>query len=90
MTKNGQIIVDVKHAIKQPYAWPGGYPLFIALSDGAASCTACAKQEIRSIAFSTANDISDGWKAEAVDINWEDSELRCDHCSKRIESAYAE
>ena len=35
------------------------------------------------------------WKAKSVlssgqDVNWEDAELYCDHCSKRIESAYAE
>jgi hypothetical protein len=27
---------------------------------------------------------------EALDVNWEDPSLYCDHCGARIESAYAE
>jgi hypothetical protein len=27
---------------------------------------------------------------EALDVNWEDPDLFCDHCGNRIESAYAE
>lgn len=90
MTKQGEIIVQVKKAAKEQYAWPGGYPLFIVLSDGAALCTACAKKELGLIATATAQNYRDGWKAEGVDVNWEDADLYCDHCSTRIESAYAE
>lgn len=32
----------------------------------------------------------DQWRLVAADVNWEDSGLTCDHCSQRIESAYAE
>jgi hypothetical protein len=27
---------------------------------------------------------------EALDVNWENPDLYCDHCGARIESAYAE
>lgn len=53
MTKQGEIIVQVKRAAKEQYAWPGGYPLFIAMEDGAALCTDCAKKELGLIAAAT-------------------------------------
>ena len=71
----------------QPYAWPGGYPLFAITSDGAALCSKCCKTERESIGTTTG---SDGWCVIGVDANWEDPQLFCDHCSDRIESAYAE
>ena len=73
--------------IESPYAWPGGYPLFAATHDGAALCHKCCATERRTIGFTTG---TDGWAVVGLDINWEDPELYCDHCSARIESAYAE
>jgi hypothetical protein len=70
-----------------PYAWPGGYPLFGITSDGAAVCRHCASSERASIGTTSG---SDGWCLVAIDVNWENPELYCDHCSGRIESAYAE
>lgn len=71
----------------QPYAWPGGYPLFGITSDGAAVCPHCASTERASIATTTG---SDGWCLVAIEANWEDLQLYCDHCGDRIESAYVE
>ena len=34
--------------------------------------------------------MSDGWSVQAIAINWEDCELRCDHCGEAIPSAYGE
>jgi hypothetical protein len=73
--------------IASPYAWPGGYPLFAVTSDGAAICKDCCKTESRSIGTTYGND---GWAIETLTVNWEDPALHCDHCSNRIESAYAE
>lgn len=70
-----------------PYAWPGGYPMFAVMTDGAALCHHCAKTERQSIGTTTG---SDGWTMAGLDVNWEDSNLLCDHCGQRIESAYAE
>lgn len=80
----------IKDAIRNKYAWPGGYPLFLVTSDGSALCVACGRKEWRQIAYSILHGISDEWRVEAPDINWEDPQLFCDHCGKRIESAYAE
>lgn len=70
------------------YAWPGGYPLYFICDDGGALCFACARKEARNVIWSLANKCSDGWRITATDVNWEDSELYCEHCNKPIESAY--
>ena len=80
---------DIKEAIRHKYAWPGGYPLFL-VTQGAALCVDCGRKHYRQIAYAIMHGLSDGWKVEAADVNWEDPSLFCDHCSKRIESAYAE
>lgn len=81
---------DFGRALKQPYAWPGGYPLFFITGDGAALCFKCGRKEGARITASIRDNCNDGWKVEAVDVNWEDTELMCDHCSELIESAYGE
>ena len=78
------------------YAWPGGYPLYFVCSDGAALCFKCARQEARNVI----DDIQDdrrgngrhtySWRVVGCEINYEEHDLTCDHCSKRIESAYGE
>jgi hypothetical protein len=73
-----------------PYAWPGGYPLFYLCSDGGVLCPSCVTKERAQIFRSTHEHSRDGWAITAVDANWEDPFMLCDHCGKRIESAYAE
>lgn len=74
------------------YAWPGGYPIFYVTADNGTLCATCANTE-RS---ASTDDLDahcpddDQWRIVASDINWEDSDLQCDHCNARIESAYGE
>ena len=70
-----------------PYAWPGGYPKYAITDDGGCICAKCAKDEYERLACA---DPGDGFYITALDINWEDTELTCDHCSDRIESAYGD
>jgi hypothetical protein len=79
----------VKQAIREPYAWPGGYPVYIIMADGGPLSVKAAREHWRSIAHSTINGYGDGWAAYAAEINWE-SELFCAHSGERIESAYGE
>jgi hypothetical protein len=60
------------------------------MSDSGVVCKKCARKEYRNISDSTRHKLRDGWHAAAIDVNWEDSSLFCDHCGDRIESAYAE
>jgi hypothetical protein len=59
------------------YAWPGGYPLMYADTDGMVLCVTCANE-------------NDEFNAPISEhgINWEDKDFTCDHCSKLIEVAY--
>lgn len=90
MTENGQQIIRIKEFTKHPYAWPGGYPLFAITSDGGALCANCTRKKLGNIVTAIARNLHDGWNVEAIDVNWEDGELMCDHCSQHIESAYAD
>jgi len=51
---------------------------------------ACGKKEWRLIARSINTQANDGWNVHSAVVNWEDSELFCDHCNGKIESAYGE
>jgi hypothetical protein len=89
-------ISDLRAAFRNgPYAWPGGYPCFFLMSDGAALSFKAAKAERRELLEALVDyrdnpHESSGWRPVALEINWEDSELYCAHTNERIESAYAE
>ena len=82
--------LELRRAIRAKYAWPGGYPMFVVCVDGAALCMDCARKEYGVIAHANRHGDRNGWATAGVDVNWEDPSLYCDHCSKRVESAYAE
>ena len=82
--------VELRNAIRSKYAWPGGYPMFGICSDGGALCIDCMRKEYRQIAYARKHSLRDGWRVDAVTINWEDTDLTCEHCNKSIESAYGE
>ena len=83
---------EIKTALRYgPYAWPGGYPTFFITADGGCLSHDTVIKEWRSVvsAHLTGHTAS-GWYVDGQDINWEDGELRDDHTSERIESAYAD
>ena len=82
-------ISDFRRDIRQPYAWPGGYPMFFLTSDGEALSFAAAKSQRRNVLEAIAGGYRDGWRVVGVDVNWEDADLMCAHTGEAIESAYA-
>ncbi len=83
--------IEVREAIREKYAWPGGYPLYIVMADGESLCVECGKREYKLLAQACRDkDKTGGWLPYAPDVNWEDPDLYCCHCEERIESAYAE
>ncbi len=84
-------ICDFRAAMRSgAYAWPGGYPRYFITSDGGALSFKAARAELRNILESIRDQSNDGWRVVAVDVNWEDKNLYCDHTGDRIESAYGE
>ena len=64
----------------------GCYPIFYLCADSGVLCPKCCNENLELL---TDKDDKQ-WCLTAADINWEDASLTCDHCSQRIESAYAE
>lgn len=85
-------ISDFRAAVRNgPYAWPGGYPLFWVMADGGACAFHVAKDERRFMLQALADNCrSDQWRPVALEVNWEDSLLRCDATGELIESAYGD
>lgn len=67
------------------FAWPGGYPVAYYTQDNGCLCPKCATENLE---LTLGEDPQ--WKIVAAEINYEDPDLFCDHCNKRIPSAYAE
>ena len=61
------------------YAWPGGYPMYYLTAQGTVLCAKHANVE---------GEFNDETLTEA-DVNWEDTDLWCEH-SHKIESAYGD
>lgn len=79
---------DLKEALRHgPYAWPGGYPVYFATSEGYTLSFQTVKDNYKNVLRSVRHDLSDGWRVIGMDINWE-SELYDDYTGKQIESAY--
>lgn len=75
----------------EPYAWPGGYPKYAVVADGGCLCHKCMTTEHERLSTVEAEcPDDDQWRVIGLDINWEDTELTCDHCNAKIECAYSE
>jgi hypothetical protein len=72
------------------YAWPGLYPVHYIAYDGEAICPACVTKERKLIMRSTAEQDRSGWHIEGMQVNWEDTNLTCANCDKKIECACGE
>lgn len=83
-------IEAVKRAIREPFAWPGGYPVYVVLSDGSLLCRECARAEFHQIVRETKTANRDGgWRAIGAEILYEGAE-HCGHCGEPLQSAYGE
>lgn len=71
------------------FAWPGGYPMYYIFRDGGVCCPTCANDNIESIDAERFNRHG-GWALDAADVNYEDTDCRCDHCHELIPAAYAD
>lgn len=85
-----QITQAVREFIREPYAFPGGYPKVLIMLDGECICAKCAKENYRLISLETRKRYRGGWQAVGVDIHWEGAPMVCSHCNAEIESAYGE
>jgi hypothetical protein len=88
MSRNAAL-VQVREAIRNPYAWPGGYPVYVVLCDGARLCPQCARNNYRLISEQTHNPALDcGWGAIGAEVFWEGADDYCADCNAPLPSAY--
>jgi hypothetical protein len=68
---------------REMFAWPGGYPLALVLSDGALLCSHCVTEEFSQVSYSARHKLHDGWRPEGLTI-LEDStsDETCAHCER--------
>lgn len=76
-------------AYKEPFAWPGGYPVYIVLSDGCMLCSKCFKSEYSQLVWDIVNECNTGWRPAGRNVLYEGPEY-CGHCSDKLESAYGD
>jgi len=73
---------EIKNAIRNKYAFPGGYRLIVTL-EGEVFCTDCARKNFRELADNVRAD-----RTVEVGVHWEGEPLHCDECNVAIESEY--
>lgn len=85
------ILKGVKNAIREPYDWPGGYPVYTVMSDGGLMCADCARKNYKRIAQATLmRDHLSSWFSFGCMVLWEGTGDQCCNCNKDLESAYGE
>lgn len=82
------VIPTINGKARRVSEW-GCYPLFYYCADGGALCPACV-DENRDEIDAAAEYADKQWLVVGVEANYENTELFCDHCNERIESAYAD
>lgn len=86
-----ETLADVKAALRAgPYAWPGGYPLYFIMADGAAVSFAGIIREWRNVAADTMAGALSCWQPVALEVNYETPGLFCDITGELIPAAYLE
>ena len=84
-------VADLKATLRAgPYAFPGGYPLFLNSRDNATLCFDCVRTKFKNVIIDFMNDFVAGWIIEGCGVNYESDDLYCAHCNKQIESAYGD
>ena len=82
-----EAINKVKRAIREPFAWPGGYPVYTVMQDGEMLCPQRAKENFRLIISATKHHDGSGWEAADITVLWEGEEF-CANCGKILDPAY--
>lgn len=71
---------------RERFAWPGGYELVLITSDGGCLCSACVRENYRSVYDSHKTKTDDGWRPGGLMIlegGREDYDgLTCDNCNR--------
>lgn len=87
---DSELWTQVRAAIKSPYAWPGGYPIYCYTSDGEMAHPKCVGRNFFRFKASTDRERDDGYRILFVDTYLEGPAETCCICNKACESAYGD
>lgn len=82
--KSKDRVNHVKQALRDVYAWPGGYPIQFFAYDGNI-CHGCVRKNFRSVVNDTKMNAG-GWNLD-TEILWEGVH-HCAECGEQLEAAY--
>jgi hypothetical protein len=74
---------QLRAAVRQAYAWPGGYEIAFVCVDGEYLCRACVLANWRLVSNSVRSQDRSGWRVIGIETadNFENHET-CAHCAK--------
>lgn len=82
-------VAEVKAALREGQCTGvGGYPVYFICKDGGVLSFDAARQNFKEIVSAMKNTMQSDWYIVAVAVNYEDTDLTCDHTGKPIECAY--
>ncbi len=67
LSKSAQVSAQIKTAIRQGYAWPGGYTLFGVTASGGCLCVPCMKANFKAVVWDRKNDARGEWCVIAIE-----------------------
>ena len=70
------------------FAWSGGYPCALLMSDGECIDAQSARENYRLIRRNMVNPSDRDWAPSTVFVHWEGEPLECAHSGRLIDSAY--
>lgn len=84
-------VQQIKEALRNPYAWPGGYTTRLYMMDGECLCRSCALANLPELfRAAIAGDKRDSWAVTAHDVHWEVPAEYCAQCGGILPSEYGD
>jgi len=82
-------IADLKTYLRRG-VYSHGYPSAAYTDDGDFLCNSCILAELPEVMRAVRDRDRSGWRVTATDVYWEGAPLTCDHCGRRLPSAYGD
>ena len=81
----------LRYAVRNKYAWPGGYEIIGITTDGGLLCSSCMTKEYKLILDAIRSEDHSGWclSTTTTTVDFENFE-RCDNCNKFLDAYHEE
>ena len=76
--------IALRAALRQRYAWPGGYEFVFIVADGACLCSKCVLDNYRLVASDRRNLLNCQWAVTCMALEEEIGDAYCEHCHREF------